>query len=420
MSWRRDLRAIGPGLVIAATGVGAGDLVAASVSGSRYGMAVCWAAFVGAALKLTLNEGIARWQLATGTTMLEGWVKHLPRWVHWVFLVYLTIWSFVVAGALINACGLAAHAIAPVLSVEAWGALHSVVAAGFVFLGGYRPFEKLIGVFVGVMFVTLVGSALLVASPLQSLSEMLRDAAVPAGSPVYLLGVIGGVGGSVTMLSYGYWIREKGWAGQDRLRGVRVDLSVAYLLTGIFGVAVMVLSANILFGSGKEIAGARGVVEMSSILGEVTGTTGRWIFLIGVWGAMTTSMMGVWQGVPYLFADLVGQMRGGAAEAPGAGGVPTTRTPRYRGWLLWMAVPPMVFFFYERPVQVIILYAVLSALFMPFLAGTLLFMNSRRKWVGPELRNGWLATTMLTICLLLFGWIATRDIQRAILQMLSG
>jgi len=95
----RPWTVIGPGLVIAATGVGAGDLVAAAVSGSRYGFAVVWAAAVGAILKYTLNEGLARWQLVTGTTLLEGWARHLGRWLQYLFVAYLVVWSFVVAGA---------------------------------------------------------------------------------------------------------------------------------------------------------------------------------------------------------------------------------------------------------------------------------------------------------------------------------
>jgi len=73
------LRNIGPGIVIAATGLGAGDLVAASVAGAKFGTALLWAAVVGALMKFAMNEGLARWQLATGTTLLEGWVHRLPR-----------------------------------------------------------------------------------------------------------------------------------------------------------------------------------------------------------------------------------------------------------------------------------------------------------------------------------------------------
>ena len=41
------LKNIGPGLVIAATGLGAGDLIAASVAGAKFGTAILWAAILG-------------------------------------------------------------------------------------------------------------------------------------------------------------------------------------------------------------------------------------------------------------------------------------------------------------------------------------------------------------------------------------
>jgi Mn2+/Fe2+ NRAMP family transporter len=99
------LGALGPGIVIAATGVGAGDLVAAAVCGAVFGTRVLWAVLAGALLKFVLNEGLARWQLATGSTLLEGCVAHFGRPVQWLFLAYLLIWSYFVASALMSACG---------------------------------------------------------------------------------------------------------------------------------------------------------------------------------------------------------------------------------------------------------------------------------------------------------------------------
>ena len=75
------LKLAGPGLVVAATGIGSGDVVAATVGGARYGVILLWAIAIGAFFKYVLNEGIARWQLATGKTALEGWAEYLPAWV---------------------------------------------------------------------------------------------------------------------------------------------------------------------------------------------------------------------------------------------------------------------------------------------------------------------------------------------------
>lgn len=57
-------KVIGPGLVVAATGVGAADMVATLVAGSRYGYGLLWAVVLGVVLKIVLVEGAGRFTLA--------------------------------------------------------------------------------------------------------------------------------------------------------------------------------------------------------------------------------------------------------------------------------------------------------------------------------------------------------------------
>ncbi len=155
---------LGPGLLVAATGIGAGDLATASFTGSILGTAVLWAAVLGAFLKYVITEGLARWQLATGDTLLEGLVRRIGRPVGWFFLPYLVIWSFFVASALMSACGVTFHALIPVFEDPVhgkvvFGALSSLVGLGLVLLGGYELFEKVMRVCIGVMFVTVLVTA---------------------------------------------------------------------------------------------------------------------------------------------------------------------------------------------------------------------------------------------------------------------
>ena len=110
---RSRLAAIGPAILLTATSVGAGDILTGSLAGSQGGLAVLWAVPVGVALKWTLTEGIARWQMATGTTLLEGWVRKLGGWIQWVFLAYLLLFTMVTSGMLSSACGLAGAALVP-------------------------------------------------------------------------------------------------------------------------------------------------------------------------------------------------------------------------------------------------------------------------------------------------------------------
>ncbi len=383
-------------------------MVTAAVAGSRYGYALIWAAAIGALFKFVLNEGIARWQLATGTTLLEGWVARLGRWVQYYFLIYLILWSFIVGGALISACGLAANAIAPVLSKEVWGIIHSLAAMGIVLLGSYLQFEWIMKLFIAFMFVTIMGCALWIDPPLATATQIVSQAAIPAGSPKFILGVIGGVGGSLTLLAYGYWMQEKNWRGAQWGKTIKYDLLVSYCLTGLFGVAIMVLAARTLHADGVEIAGGSGLVKMAGILGKVIGPLGNWAFLVGFWGAVATSMLGVWQGIPYMFCDFVGLMKKLSGEDQSK--IVSRKSRWYRAYLFWIAVPPLSLLLLDRPIALIVFYSVIGALFMPFLSGTLLYMNSRADWVGSEFKNGWRTKTLLSFCLLLFGYLCLEEV----------
>ena len=57
---------IGPGLVVAATGVGAADLVATLIAGSKYGYALLWCAVLGCLMKIVLVEGAGRERCGCG------------------------------------------------------------------------------------------------------------------------------------------------------------------------------------------------------------------------------------------------------------------------------------------------------------------------------------------------------------------
>ena len=136
---KRFLAIAGPGLLVAATGIGAGDLATASFAGSILGTAILWAAVLGAFMKFVITEGVARWQLATGTTLIEGVVLRIGRPAGWLFLAYLLFWSFFVASALMSACGVTLHALFPVIddpgrAKTAFGIGASLIGAALVLL----------------------------------------------------------------------------------------------------------------------------------------------------------------------------------------------------------------------------------------------------------------------------------------------
>lgn len=157
-TWGSRLKLVGPGLVVAATGVGAGDMVSSLTAGTEYGTVLIWAIILGAVLKFALTEGLGRWYMATKTTILDGW-HSMGWWATGYFIVYLALVTFFFGAAAPSASALAADAMFPgLMPFWAWAVLHSVVF-GFLIciIGKYGLFEKVMEAFVGIMFITVVG-----------------------------------------------------------------------------------------------------------------------------------------------------------------------------------------------------------------------------------------------------------------------
>jgi len=151
-----------------------------------------WTIAIGAFFKFVLQEGIARWQLATGMTVVEGWAEYLPSWVRVYFGLYLVLWTVAVSAALTNATGLGISNLTGGVIPQSWGAVaHSLIGGLLIFAGGYNNFEKLMKVLVGIMgFSILICAGFTLHQPLTALQGLLIPT-IPPGSGTYVLSLIG-------------------------------------------------------------------------------------------------------------------------------------------------------------------------------------------------------------------------------------
>ncbi|CCE75986.1 Nramp family divalent metal transporter [Clavibacter nebraskensis] len=389
-------RIVGPGLVVAATGIGAGDLVATLVAGSRFGYALLWAAVLGVIIKIFLVEGAGRYSLATGKTIFEGW-RTVGRWTAWYFGPYILIWGLVYGAAAMSSSALPLAALFPGVDLKVFAIGCGLVGALVVWFGRYSAFEKIIAVFVGLMFVTVVGAAIVTVPNVPALLTGLVPT-IPEGGLVVALSIAGGVGGTITLAAYGYWLREKGWVAPGWMKVMRIDNSVAYVMSGVFVLSMLVVGAELLHSADIALAdGEGGLVQLADVLGERYGAFMTWFFLLGFFATSFSSILGVWNGVSLMFADFLGTVRGLDADDPRRrlGG------SYYRAFIVWLTIPPIGLLFLDQPIGLIIAYGVLGALFMPFLAITLLVLlntdRTPRAW-----RNRPLSNTVMGLSALLF------------------
>ncbi|MFB8072277.1 Nramp family divalent metal transporter [Streptomyces californicus] len=406
---------IGPGIVVAATGVGAGDLVATLIAGSKFGYTLMWAAVIGCVVKISLAEAAGRWHLATGRTLFDGW-RSLGPWTTVYFAVYVVVWGFIYGATAMSSSALPIVALFPDgPGLKFWAVVTGLIGLVFVWFNRYAVFEKVMTVLIGIMFVVVVYVALRVVPDIGASFAGLLPV-LPDGSLLYTLGLIGGVGGTITMAAYGYWVNAKGWGDSSWMKVMRLDNRVAYITTGIFVVAMLIVGAELLHASQIALtSGDRGLVDLGKVLEDRFGAGTAKLFLVGFFATSFSSLIGVWHGVSLMFADFVERFRAPAAEEAGEQAGPAAadrqqRSAPFRAYLLWLTFPPMTLLWLDEPFGLVIAYGVLGAFFMPFLALTLLWLLNSSRTPG-EWRNGVVSNGMLALSGLLFVVLCVQQVR---------
>ena len=106
---REILRQLGPGLIIAGSIVGSGELVATTAVGAEAGFVLLWLIIIGCLIKVFVQIEFGRYSITTGRTTLDG-LNEVPgprkrvNWICWCWLVF-TIVALIQLGGIIGGVG---------------------------------------------------------------------------------------------------------------------------------------------------------------------------------------------------------------------------------------------------------------------------------------------------------------------------
>src|SRR5688572_22748549 len=90
--WGASLKHLGPGLILSASIVGSGELVATTTLGAQVGFALLWLVIFSTLVKVAVQVELARWTIATGQPAITGYNKVPPKvgrmgWVNILWMV---------------------------------------------------------------------------------------------------------------------------------------------------------------------------------------------------------------------------------------------------------------------------------------------------------------------------------------------
>ncbi|MFG2028548.1 Nramp family divalent metal transporter [Streptomyces sp. NPDC048825] len=411
-SLRGRLALLGPGLVLAAASVGAGDMVTSLAGAAGYGMALLWAILIGVVLKFALTEAVGRLYMASGQTVIAS-LRSAGRWLPVAFFVFVLVIALIYGAALSSVASLALSTLFPALPLRPVAVGIALASAAIVYVGRYAVFERVMSVFMLAKFlgmVVLAVATLATADDLPGLLSSVRPR-LPEGDVVTVLALIGGVGGTAGIASYSYWVREKGWRDRSRLPVMRADSAVSYAVTFLFVLCTTVVGTGLLHGSGRTITGNEGLAALADPLGADLGSVARVLFLGTFFLVTLSALVGGFNALCYLLADSLRTLRGVPDDAAEPHIAQHSRP--FRAFLLYAAVAAVAVTFLGRPVPLVLTYAAVGSLILPLLSGALLVLLNRRGVQRPY-RNKAASNVLLAGSFVLFGVLAVVQVKETI------
>ncbi|MFP6757952.1 MAG: Nramp family divalent metal transporter [Alphaproteobacteria bacterium] len=403
----QHVRSLGPGLVVALTWLGAGDLVDSAVAGGSYGYGLMWAMVIALVVRFFFVSIIAKYQLCNqhGESVVSG-LKRVHPWLPLFVGVVALFFGHFYGSYMVKGVGEASTELfgfgAPLL----WSVIWVCLAAALVFRGAYRRIEKLFHWFLAMLVISLVGTALWAGPDAGAIAEGVLLFDIPEQNGPYtallvVVSLIGAVGGSIANLLYPYFMQQKGWRGPGFRRLQRIDLAL--------GTGVIVVLNLAVWTIGAEILNPRGVVidsldDLATLLTVALGALGGPIFYLGVIAALYSSILGNAIGYGYLCCDVVAVNRASGAVA--AARLDVSGSKLYRGVAAWCLFSPLIWSLPGMPgfITLTIVANAAAVVVLPVLCASLWILTARKQLIGAEYQNRWWENAIMAGLLVLSVW----------------
>ena len=422
------LRKIGPGMILAASIVGSGELIATTTLGAEVGYAALWVIVLSCVLKPAIQAEIGRHSIATGETGLAGF-NHIPgprakvNWVVWAWAA-MELMTRAQIGAMFGGVAQALHMAIPSVSITIWVLALLGLTWALLLGGGYERIEN-IATFKVAMFtlLTFMAAVLLTRSPQDFTWTMVLDDfkfKLPEGGLASGVAVFGitGVGAS-ELFMYPYWCVEKGYARfvgpfnttpawRSRAFGwikvMHVDILASMIIYTVATAAFYLLGAGILHSRGLVPNATEMIPRLSNMYTETLGHWSIYLFYPGALITLYGTIFAATAAESRIAADMVRLMGGFDA-----GDYKTRLFWRKIFVVILPALGAVLFLVFKSPVMMVKVGGVAQAMMLPVIAIGSLYLRYRRlpREVVPR---QWITVGLWTACIttvLLMGYYAT-------------
>ena len=419
--WGESLKHLGPGLILSASIVGSGELIATTALGAQAGFAILWMVIFSTLVKVAVQIELARWTISTGQPALTGYNKVPPKlgpigWVN-VLWSFMALSKILQIGGIVGGVAVAFSLLFPIggdplgfTSLAVWTVIVAASSIALLYSNRYGLIER--GAVLLVVVFSFVTIALALGLPFTPFSYGVGDIvgglqfAIPAGALGVAIAMFGITGvGADELTFYTYWCVEKGYAryvgpndGSDewtrRARGwIRVmykDAFISWVIYTFGTLAFFIMGAAVLNPQGLAPEGNEMITTLSRIYTDVLGEWASTLFIIGAIAVLGSTL---WASLPSwsrMYTNLLATV----------GVLDWQDTQARMRWIrIFTVVLPILwgaaYLFIQSPVIMVQIGGVMTGIFL--LAAVVAVWYLRNTETDPRLRGSGLFNALLVV-----------------------
>ncbi|MBW1873663.1 MAG: Nramp family divalent metal transporter, partial [Deltaproteobacteria bacterium] len=283
--WQR----LGPGILLAATSIGASHLVLSPRAGALFGYQLLWLILASHFFKYPAFEFGPRYAAATGQSLLAGYAK-VPGPRGWALIMFLgsTVLQGVgVLAGVVNVSGCVLFTWCGVLNTELFSVIVIAAVLALLFAGGFSWLDQLNKIMITILALATI-LAFIPIFPAPASFARLVIPALPIGSICLVAAIIGWMPTGIDVsIWHSFWTLEKlkllgektdAIKAGSRKRQLKIsltDMRIGYGLSLLTGIMFVTMGATHLAGMGSELKGIQFAQALSS---AYTVFMGRWMF----------------------------------------------------------------------------------------------------------------------------------------------
>lgn len=276
------LRALGPGVILAAAAVGASHLVASTQAGALFGWQLWWVILLVNVLKYPFFRFAVTYTLLHNESLISGYYREGP-WYLWAFTVLNVIAAIVNTAGVLLLTATLLQLFIPSMSVPVlcWMIL---VFSWLILLGHqYRSLDRLSKwIMASLSLATVVAVIIALMNATPPPADFVRPSPWNLAAIGFLVAMMGWMPVPIELSAINsLWLRSKQKLTQVTLSHGLFDFNLGYWVTALLALLFLALGALVQYGSAQPIAlaGSQFAAQFVSLYGE---TIGAWSeYLVG-------------------------------------------------------------------------------------------------------------------------------------------